>query len=279
MKVIDGIVITGAGGFLGRALGDDLSRLGIPFLALSRRALPGVRQVASYDDAPEAEIIVHLAEACDRASVNHMGDRYADDAYALVDALSNRTRRLVYASSSVVYGDSTEEPLSTDSPLVPTDTYARSKIRNEGRVRDTGGLVLRLANLYGSGMSTGNVLSDIARQIPGNGALRIRDAAPVRDFLSVAEAATAIVLAIRKDAEGVLNIGSGDGLSVGDVARLALKIFGEERRPIESSRPDTRRSINVLDVSATRDRIGWSPVPADVGLTHFFKSRGARIES
>lgn len=278
MKRIDGVVITGASGFLGRALGNDLARFGIPFVALSRRALPGMHQVASYDATPEAEIIVHLAEACDRASVNRMGDRYADDAYALVEALSKRARRLVYASSSVVYGDSTEEPLSTDSPVVPTDTYARSKIRNEHRVHEAGGLVLRFANLYGPGMSTSNVLSDIARQIPGSGALRIRDAAPVRDFLSVAEAATAIVLAIRKDAEGVLNIGSGDGLSVGDVARLALRAFGEAQRPIESSRPDPRRSINVLDVSATRDRIEWSPVPADVGLTHFFK-RGARFES
>jgi UDP-glucose 4-epimerase len=116
-------------------------------------------------------------------------------------------------------------------------------------------------------MSSNNVVSDIVKQIPGTGALCIRDDEPVRDFLAVVDAARAFVFVTTMATDGILNIGSGIGTSIGTVARLALQVAGQEHREIVVTSPSGKRSVNVLDVSESQRLLGWS---AATSLQDFF---------
>ena len=61
----------------------------------------------------------------------------------------------------VVYGDENKEPCRVDMPVIANDAYSKLKLRNEQIVLDSGGVVVRLSNLFGIGMTTGTVMSDI----------------------------------------------------------------------------------------------------------------------
>lgn len=267
------ILVTGAAGFLGRAVIEQLALMGRPATGVTRRALPGLRQVSDYADTPAASVIIHLAEEADRAVTNRLGDAYADSSAQIMRSLVSRAGRVVYASSGTVYGDANESTCTPATPVLGSDTYSRTKLRNETVARDAGGTVLRLANLYGSGMSPTNVISDIARQLGSAGPLRVRDDTPVRDFLRVEDAARAIALAAISDcAGGTYNVGSGTGLSIRQLAGIALLATGQLEREIVANQSSSRRSINILDVADTQRCLGWAPTPTAAGqLATFFR--------
>jgi UDP-glucose 4-epimerase len=256
---VNEIVVTGAAGFVGATLVDRLRAAGRPVVPVSRRMLPGVTQVDDYAKAPGGAVVIHLAEESDRAHVNGLGEAYADRAAEVVRQLARRAGHLIYASSGVVYGDACERPFTTDQTALATDTYSRAKIRNEQIALSAGATVLRFSNLCGAGMSSKNVLSDILRQIPGSAALRLRDDSPVRDFLCVTDAAAAVAASADVRPGGVLNVGSGVGLSIRELARMALRAAGEPQREIVAVERSPRRSVNILDIALTRQRLGWTP--------------------
>lgn len=254
------VVVTGASGFLGSFLTAFLKNRGLTVIPVSRRPLAGTYQVEDYSRSPAGDVLVHLAEDPDAGRVSQLGETYFVSVTRVVKALSRGSyQRIIYASSGMVYGDQCECPCRVDMPALATDMYTNSKLANERIVLDSGGVVLRLSNLIGIGMAANNVMSEILRQVPGIGPVRVRDDRPVRDFLPMPEAASAFSLAIESDFIGIANVGSGIGTSVKALAELALAAVGQGGREIRATKPSSRRSINVLDISATRRILGWSP--------------------
>jgi UDP-glucose 4-epimerase len=98
-------------------------------------------------------------------------------------------------------------------------------------------------------MTTGTVMSDIIHQVPGSGPLRFRNDKQVRDFLPASESTSAFDRIIESNYSGILNVGSGIGISINSLARLFLETAGQEYRDIIVTQPLSRISINVLDIS------------------------------
>ena len=254
------IVVTGAAGFLGRYLVARLVGQGLSVIPVSRRKLPGMYQVSDYRQSPSGDVMIHLAEEPDRGRVNLQADDYVKEAADVVEALSRTGQRIIYASSGVVYGDENEAACKVGAPVVAVDAYSRSKLLNEQIVLDAGGSVARLSNLFGRGMSGNNVISDIILQVPGEGPLKVRDDKPIRDYLHVSDAASALTLLMASGYRGIMNVGSGVGVSVRRLAELVLAAAGQEEREIVATASSPRRSINILDISETKETIGWIPV-------------------
>jgi UDP-glucose 4-epimerase len=253
------VVVTGGSGFIGRALTARLALAGHSVISVSRKAVPGSTQLKDYREAPGADVLFHLAEEPQRAAVNALGEAYVQRMSALAHGLADgRYRRIIYGSSGAVYGDRDDAPFDVDSPVAASDVYTRSKLCNEQIMLDAGGLVVRFSNVYGAGMAANTVISDVLRQLRDTGPVRVRDASPVRDFVARSDAVEALALAAGSNYRGVLNVGSGKGTSVSDIANLILKLAGQSRE-IVSGEPSPRRSVNVLDISRTRKILGWSP--------------------
>jgi UDP-glucose 4-epimerase len=139
------------------------------------------------------------------------------------------------------------------------------------------GIVVRLANVYGPGMSNNNVISAILRQIPGKDRLEVMDTSPVRDFIWVEDAAEGIVaLALSNFKQNnkikLFNIGTGVGTSIGSLAKLALSISEEPDRFVHSKEVLDRQSSLILDFSSTNSVCGWQPKTSlRQGLTQMLK--------
>ena len=229
-------------------------------IPVSRRKDAGLFEVRSYEESPVSDVVIHLAEEPDQRKANQLGEAYIHQTARVVTALArHRNQRVIYASSGVVYGGEHESPCPVETPVVGTDVYSRSKLKNEQIVLAAGGVAVRFSNLFGVGMAGTNVLSDILRQIPGIGPIRVRDDRPIRDFLAVSDAASALGLLVERAYSGVLNVGSGIGTSIRGLSAVLLTAANQPARDVISTRPSVKRSVNVLDISATVCLLRWSP--------------------
>ena len=254
------IVVTGSSGFLGRALMKNLRNSALVAIGVSRRFVPGMLQVTSYDEAPGGDVLVHLGEASDRKYADAHAPSYERRALATLERLQAKGfERIVYASSAVLYGDQAESPRKVGDPVYQTDAYTRLKLASERTVLARKGAVARLSNLYGPGMAEGNVVSAILGQLPADGPIRVLDTAPVRDFLTVEDAARALTAMIAFSSNGLFNVGSGQGVSIFKLATQMLVAAGQAERKIDSIRASNKFSQLVLDIAQTETTLGWRP--------------------
>ncbi|RXK55710.1 NAD(P)-dependent oxidoreductase [Oleiharenicola lentus] len=270
------VVVTGASGFIGQALSAALRSAGMEVVPVARRPGGGWRQVSDYRDAPSADVLIHLAEDSDRGRVNAAGSAVSARALQTMEALLHKPfQRVIYASSSVLYGDAESKAHDPADHVQLVDEYSRTKWQCERLVlQRQGNLVLRLSNIYGPGMSANNVISTILRQIPGTGALCVWDAGPIRDFLWIDDVVSAMSAAITSDFDGTLNLGSGAAYSIGEVARMALAAGGEADRPVQCTKSSGRSSCLALDIRETTRALGWCPTThLKTGLERLIKDR------
>ncbi len=275
----DTVFVTGATGFLGRRVVAALRGRGWGVVGVSRSAISGLREVGDYGDLvapPGGAVLVHLAETRNIGAAEAAGEAHViATTGALRRLLDQPWRHVVYASSAAVYGDRVVAPRRTDEKVEPDGIYGRAKLVCEDMILRKGGTVLRLANLFGTGMATNNVLGDVLNQIDhGHEPLTLRDLAPVRDFLWVDDAALAFVAAAERWPGGVLNVGSGRGTSVAALARAVLARVGTPERRLFASAPGGRASALVLDIADTERLLGWRPTTSlEAGLEILLRER------
>ncbi|MBK7354716.1 MAG: NAD(P)-dependent oxidoreductase [Propionivibrio sp.] len=261
------VVVTGASGFLaGYVLRALALREGVELAAVSRTCIPQATLVPDYSHSPAGDVLIHLAENCDRAEVEEAGEAYEEGVNATLTALlAKGYSRVVYASSSVLYDGADLSMRSPEAAIRIVDAYTRIKRNSELAVlNSSGGVVGRLSNVYGPGMSEKNVLSTILRQLGNRDALEVMDTEPVRDFLWVEDAAEALVALALNDSRpaeygSLFNLGSGVGTSIGNLARLALEVVGQSDRIVKARFPSPGPSSLVLDCSKTAAACGWEP--------------------
>lgn len=238
----------------------NLARDGVEVIGVSRHPLPGLVEVASYADAPGGDVLVHLAEASDRRWVEANGGHYEQVALATLRSLLGKGfDRVIYPSSAVLYGDQSETLLRVEDPVHIVDTYTRLKYASEQSVLERRGIVARLVNLYGPGMSKDNVLSEIMKQLSLDGPVRVLDTTPRRDFLWISDAAAALAAMSLGKAVGIFNVGTGVATSILDLAHIVLNVAGQTGRVVESARQVTGSSHLAVDITKTYAEFGWQP--------------------
>ena len=261
------IIITGASGFIGGHLISKLSEIAnTEIVPLTRRKIPNLIRVSDYRDAPDGDVLIHLAEDNNLENVASRDLSYEHNALStLRTLLDKKYRRIIYASSSTLYGDKSVVPHTTGDEIFVKNPYTRIKSLSESAVLENpNGVVVRLANVYGPLMSTNNVMSQILSQIPKQGDLEVGDVNPVRDFVWVQDVAEGISMLTRMDLtkteiSKMYNLGSGVGTSIGDLALLTLELAGQlERRVMSKNRTRVMSSI-VLDCSEMTNACGWTP--------------------
>lgn len=254
------IIVTGASGFLGISVLKCLKKNGYDCLGVSRRPGEGYLQVDNYSDSPVGDVLIHLAEISDRRLANELSTSYELYAANTLNTLVRKGySKIIYASSASLYGDNISEPRTERDIVVASDTYTRVKINAEQKVLSQNGLVMRLSNIYGPGMSKNNVFSDIFRQLDCPGPVKLLNTNPVRDFLWIDDVVTAILKMVKKSVNGVFNVGSGNGTSISLLAQEMLKISNQANREILSIQQDQRESCIVLDITKSSLELEWNP--------------------
>lgn len=287
------VLVTGGVGFIGSALarhladrGDDV-RVFDNFLTGSKEALPdGIALMEGDLRNPEA-----VRDACEGVElVFHQGavrsvPKSVDDPLLTVEcnvlgtlnvltaAHSAGVRRVVYASSSSVYGASSDTIQHEDALPDPRSPYAASKLAAEHLCRVWTSLhglstvSLRYFNVFGPGQYPESKYSAV---FPAFVSSLLRGEAPelhwdgeqARDFTYITDVVRSNVLAAEADARAdgaVINIGGGEPRTINEVYRAVSEALSRRIAPQPCpQRPgDVRRTH--ADIRRARDLLGWEP--------------------
>jgi NAD dependent epimerase/dehydratase len=301
-------LVTGAAGFIGSHLVERLVRQGADVRAFVRyTSRPGhgnldllpadvraavevvagdVTDAACIDAAVAGcDVVLHLAAiisiphsyrgAAECLAVNGEGTLRVLEA-----CRRHGVRRLVHTSTSEVYGSARSVPMSEAHPVAPQSPYAATKVAADAIVtamhRSFGvpAVIVRPFNTYGPRQSTRAVLPSIVAQlVSGASEIQLGDLRPTRDFVHVDDTVNGFLAAARVDAAvgGVFNLATGHETSIGDAARLAMRVVGREvpvRRVAARERPTASEVARLCgDASAARATRGWQPsVALEQGL-------------
>jgi UDP-glucose 4-epimerase len=199
----------------------------------------------------------------------------------LLAARDAGARRLVYASSSSVYGDTPTLPKHEDMPVSPRSPYAAAKLAGEAYCRAFSHVYpletvcLRFFNVFGprqdpSSQYAAVVPRFITRMLAGAPAEVTGDGRQTRDFTFVDNAVYACRLAATARPEAVgeaMNIGCGDRLSVAGLVDLINELLERRVDPVfVPARPGDVRDSQAAVAKAQR-LIGYRPlVPVRDGV-------------
>jgi UDP-glucose 4-epimerase len=174
----------------------------------------------------------------------------------LLAARDAEVQKVIFASSSAVYGDNIDLPIHENAGLKPTSPYAVSKIAGElycQNFTDIYGLPtisLRYFNVFGPRQDPN---SQYAAVIPKFIDAILHDSPPViygdgeqtRDFIYVKDVVGANILGAESDVTGVFNIASGRSITINQLFKIMAKIMEKDLNPLYAeSRPgDIKHSL------------------------------------
>ena len=297
------VLVTGGAGFIGSHLADALVRAGHRVRVLDnlysgdRRNLAGVRRDVEFlkgDCADPAaakramrgvEAVFHEAAIPSvTRSVQDPLSSHRGNATATITVLTAArdagVRRLIYAGSSSVYGDSPRLPKREDMPTRPLSPYAVGKLTGEHYLRIFSSLygletlTLRYFNVFGPRQNAGSPYSGvislfISSLLAGRRPVIYGDGRQSRDFTYVANVVDANLRALTaRGATGdVMNVATGHRVTLnrllGALGKLTGRRLAAHYRP---ARPgDVRHSL--ADITLARKKLGSRPkVDLDAGL-------------
>lgn len=301
------VLVTGAAGFIGSHLVERLVREGFGVRAfvhynstnywahlekLPRDVLDHVEVIAG--DLADGFMVDHAVEGC--ALVFHLGaligipySYLAPTAYVATNITGtvnvlqacrrHGVRRLMHTSTSEVYGTAQYVPIDERHPLVGQSPYSASKIAADQladsywRSFRTPVVVVRPFNTYGPRQSARAVIPTIIAQALRGNDIKLGSTDTVRDLTYVEDTAAGFLAAARADAvDGeVINLGTGDAVTIADLVASVSKILGKPLRVVTDParvRPAASEVGRLISNNTkAQTLLGWTPrIGLDEGL-------------
>jgi NDP-hexose 4,6-dehydratase len=234
-----------------------------------------------------AEVVYHLAALIAIPYSYHAPHSYletnAGGTMNVLEAVrSLETPRMIHTSTSEVYGTAVRVPIDEDHPLQAQSPYSATKVAADKLAESYHAafgvpvVTLRPFNTFGPRQSTRAVIPTIITQLAaGRSEVALGSLTPTRDLTYAADTARAFMAAAAAPLEAVagrvLNAGSGNEISIGDLAQL---IAAKMDRPLNLAQSDDRTRPEqsevmrlVSDSTLLRSLTGWEPAYSlDAGL-------------
>jgi len=255
-----------------RFIQGDLSDRQALFEALRAEEYAAVMHFAAFIEAGESM----------REPGKYFQNNAVNSLWLLEACVEAGVKRFVYSSSAAVYASS-DDPLTEEAPLRPSNIYGQTKLMTETllewyrQARGLGYAALRYFNAAGALPGRGEahqpethliplVLQVALGQRPGAQIFGTDYPTPdgtcVRDYIHVADLVSAHLLALEAlepEAQLIYNVGSGAGYSVRQVIDTARRITGHPLPAEETPRRPGDPPRLVANSDKIRRELGWTP--------------------
>ena len=176
--------------------------------------------------------------------------------------------KVVYASSSSVYGNPEKIPISESDKKTPINPYAETKLKKEELAKEYSKngvkvIGLRYFNVFGKGQSKeyAGVLKLFLERIRDNLPPKINgDGTQFRDFVYVDDVANANIMSMDSNVDHeFFNVGTNTSITILELANKIIKHSGLELKPIfgPELKGDVKKTIANIDL--IKEKIGWKP--------------------
>lgn len=300
------VLVTGAGGFIGSHLAEQLTEYGAEVKAFVRYNSKNqwgwldsspykdnievyTGDIRDYDSVKEAvkgcTVVFHLAALIGIpysyvSPLAYIKTNIEGTYNVLQAARELGVQRVIQTSTSEVYGTARYVPIDEDHVLQPQSPYSASKIGADNIALsyfnsfDLPVTIARPFNTYGPRQSARAIIPTIITQIlSGKRRIELGNLTPTRDLNFVQDTVRGFIRIVECDGTlgEIVNIGSGREISVGDLAAMIAKLIGME---IEISQKDERVRPGASEVerllcdnSKIGRMTGWKPeVSLEQGL-------------
>ncbi|HEY0475075.1 MAG TPA: NAD-dependent epimerase/dehydratase family protein [Kribbella sp.] len=282
----DRVLVTGASGFIGRAVVAALREREIPVTAVDREPPdpcwdPGVEVVtgdladqevciAAFETRPRA--VVHLAALTSvLRSVDAPMRTFAENV-TITQVLLELSRgsgvdRFVLASTNAVVGDVGTSTITAELPLRPLTPYGATKAAGEMLLSAYSGsyglstAALRFTNVYGPGMSHKDsfVPRLMRAALTGTDVHVYGDGRQRRDLVYIDDVVAAVLQTLDTGYDGRAIIGSGQSVSVLELVEAVREVTGSPIPAEHVDAPPGEMPAVVVDVSASAESLGYKP--------------------
>jgi UDP-glucose 4-epimerase len=188
--------------------------------------------------------------------------------------------KVVYASSSSVYGNPHKVPISEDSQRKPINPYGVTKLEDEKLAEKysksgTKIIGLRYFNVYGPGQTAdyaGVITKFYENIVKDKPPVVFGDGSQVRDFISVDDVSKANLLAMQSSFDfGFVNIGTGVATTISDLAKIMIKLSGKPLGVVYDKLPEGDVKASQANIELAKKVISWQPdTSLEDGLRKFF---------
>jgi UDP-glucose 4-epimerase len=298
------ILVTGGAGYIGSATAEALVKAGHA-VTIYDSLVTGHRQAAPTDAAfvqadlsdsyalietltrEKFDAVMHFAAFIEAGeSMKEPGrffqNNFTNSQKLMENAMRAGIKQFVFSSTAAVY-QSSDEPLTEESPLGPTNVYGQTKLMVEQALewyRQIHGLryaSLRYFNACGALPGRGEAHQPESHLIPlvlrvplgQSEAVEIfgadyptPDGTCIRDYIHIADLVSAHLLALeglKERDQLIYNLGSGNGYSVREVIETARQVTGHRIPAIQSPRRPGDPAILVASAEKIRRELGWKP--------------------
>lgn len=188
--------------------------------------------------------------------------------------------KVVYASSSSVYGNPEKIPILENSKRKPINPYGNTKLEDEFLAEkytkdDVSIIGLRYFNVYGKGQ-TGSYAGVITKFInnlkEGKPPVIFGSGMQIRDFISVEDIARANMAAMKNNVScGFFNIGTGITTSIQQLAHIMIELSGLSLKPKYENPLEGDVQSSQADITLTKKMLNWQyTTDLKDGLGKFF---------
>lgn len=288
-------LVTGGAGFIGSSLTEELAKRGDEVIIiddLSTGKMGNIKEVikrhnvkfvkgsvANLDLLKELFLdtshVFHQAAipSVQRSIENPLATNEANATGTLNVLIAARdcgVKKVIYASSSSVYGDTPELPKREDMKTNPLSPYAVTKLVGEyyckvfNEVYGLKTICLRYFNVYGPRQDPASEYAAviprfITRILNNQPPIIYGDGNQTRDFTFVKDVVNANILAAEKNVEGIFNIANGQRISINELANKTMELARVKLNPIYDSprKGDIRDSL--ADISLAGEKLEYGP--------------------
>ena len=292
------ILVTGAAGFLGSHLCDQLLEEGHEVIGMDNRVSG---QTENLDDAfehsafsfYEHDVTEFIHVSGDLDAVLHLASLaspvfYRDypiktlkvgalGTHKTLGLAKEKDATYLFTSTSEVYGDPEVNPQPEEyrgnvDPYGPRSCYDESKRYGESLVRayrekhDLDVRVARIFNTYGPRMriDDGRVIPNFMRQaLTGEDLTVYGNGEQTRSFCYVSDLIDGLVALLQSEVEEPVNIGNPDERTINELAEVVIEVTGSDSGIIYEELPPQDPEVRRPDISKAKSELGWEP---EIGL-------------
>jgi nucleoside-diphosphate-sugar epimerase len=296
------ILITGAAGFVGTALGQRLTDggervVGVDIVPADKSPFPCI-----VADVRDADAIYEICRSSGVDRIVHAGgisgrsvqreDKTAPIAVnvtgtAVIFEVARRlsARRVVLCSSGSVYGLCDLDPVTEDARLVPVNSYGASKVASEAILHayaeESGidGIALRIFQAYGPFRRTSCTIRTMVEAAINGTTARVRyrpDARCQFVYIDDVVAALTAALAVGQHAHRIYNITGGTSLTLAEVAGVASKVLPDLSVEFGDDSLSREYCLRRIEISSAERELGYVP---KVGLAEGIAAYAARLRA
>ncbi len=261
------VLITGGTGFIGKKTVRELKGYGDE-VRLFRGDV--CRLVDWEKNLKGGEVVVHLAGVRTEGKKDfEVNTRGAENLFKAAQKLRKFPKKVILASSQAVYiglKPSFKEEMKTR----PITTYGQSKLEAEKIAKYYGQklkikvVILRYSTVLGEGIReksgmSGPLYQWVKRALSGKEIKVFQDGKQRRDYVHVDDVVRANILAVKKDIEGIFNVGGGKIISLLSLAKLIKKLARSKSEIVITGTYDKNDPQELFSNIGKLKKLGWRP--------------------